>query len=107
MHIGKDYGLNLYKLELYKLCCTKDNDYEMDLVDELGWINDKEFCVWVPYYNINEFMDGLKKIFGYGIFDDGRFYANMQSDCVCIDLCDALGGYIDIETVFPKDKYKH
>lgn len=100
--MSKEYGL-----DLYKLCCTNDNDYESDMVDELGWINDKEFCVWVPYLYLEEFMDTLTKIFGYGIFDDGGFDANMQSDCVCIDLCKALDAYMDLEAVFPKDEYKH
>lgn len=100
--MNKSYGL-----DLYKLCCTNDNDYEFDMVDELGWINDKEFCVWVPYLYIKEFMDTLTKIFGYGIFDDGGFDGNMQSDCVCIDLCKALGNCIDLDVVFPKNQYKH
>lgn len=42
-----------------------------------------------------------------GMFDDGAFVANMQSDGVCIDLAEVLGGYLDIEAVFPKDKFKH
>lgn len=94
-------------LDLYKLCCTNDNDYESDMVDELGWINDKEFCVWVPYLYLEEFMDALTKIFGYRIFDDGGFDANMQADGVCIDLCKALDAYIDLEAVFPRDRYTH
>lgn len=75
-----------YELELYKLCCTNDNAYEDDLVDELGWINDEEFCVWVSYLYLKEFMDALRKLFGYGVFDDGGFSANMQADCMCIDI---------------------
>ena len=31
----------------------------------------------------------------------------IQADCVCIDLCEAIGNFIDIEEVFPKDKYEH
>lgn len=86
-------------LELYKLCCTDDNEYSDYFVDELGWINDTEFCVWVSYLYLKEFMEQLTKIFGDGIFDDGGFDANMQSDWACIDLCEAIGGCIDIETV--------
>lgn len=89
------------ELELYKLCCTGD------LVEEMGWISDTEFCVWVSYFCIQDFINGLQRIFGYGIFDDGGFDANMQVDGVCIDLCDAVGHCVDIKTVFPKDKYKH
>lgn len=94
-------------LELYKLCCTDDNEYSDCFVDELGWISDMEFCVWVSYLYLKEFMEHLTEIFGNGIFDDGGFNANMQEGCVCIDLCEAIGGCIDVETVFPKDKYQH
>lgn len=94
-------------LELYKLCCTDDNEYSDCFVDELGWISDTQFCVWVSYLYLKEFMEQLTKIFGNGIFDDGGFDANMQEGCVCIDLCEAIGCYIDVETVFPKDKYQH
>lgn len=96
-----------YELELYKLCCTDDNKYGTCTVDELGWINDNEFCVWVSYLYLKDFMDSLKVLLGYEIFDDGGFNANMQGDCVCIDLCEAIGSFVDIEEVFPKDKYKH
>lgn len=95
------------EVELYKLCCTDENEYSNYLVDELGWISDTEFCVWVSYLYLNEFVEYLTKIFGYGIFDDGGFNANMQTNGVCIDLCEAVGCCIDVETVFPKDKYKH
>lgn len=96
-----------YELELYKLCYTDDNEYGICIVDELGWISDNEFCVWVSYLYLKEFMNKLKELFGYGIFDDGGFDANIQTDCVCIDLCEAIGNFIDIEEVFPKDKYEH
>lgn len=94
-------------LELYKLCCTDDNEYSDCFVDELGWISDTEFCVWVSYLYLKEFMEKLTKIFGNGIFDDGGFDANMQESCVCIDLCEAVGSCIDIEIVFPKYEYQH
>lgn len=93
-------------LELYKLCCTKDNEYSDCFVDELGWISDTEFCVWVSYLYLKEFMEQLTKIFGNGIFDDGGFDANMQEDGVCIDLC-VLCDCTYIETIFPKEKYQH
>lgn len=96
------------ELKLYKLVCTEDNEFETNLADEFGWISDTEFCVWVSYDNLSDFMKGLSSIFGYGIFDDGGFDANMQSTGVCIDLCNALGGFIDdIESIFPKEKYPH
>lgn len=97
-----------YELQLFKLCCTSENEYEMNYVDELGWIDDKQFCVWVPYLFVQEFMEALKKIFGYGLFDDGGFDCNMQSDGICIVLNDVLSGYgIDFEEAFPKESYPH
>lgn len=97
-----------YELELYKLIIIPDEgDPDMCYVEELRWINDKQFCVWIDYLVLGEFICCLKDIFGLGIFDDGGFDANMQADCVCIDLCEVIGEYVDIESVFPKDKYKH
>lgn len=95
-----------YAIELYKLCCADKDEYE-DFVSEFGWINDEEFCVWVGYPRLKEFIDVLKEIFGYDLFDDGGFSANIQSDGVCIDLCQALNSFMDIETVFPKKEYRH
>lgn len=97
----KNYGLELYKI-------IKEGDsYGNSYVSEFGWISTGEFCVWVEYWSLNDFMEKLKEIFGYGMFDDGGFDANMQEDGVCIDLCEALGNYLDIEGVFPKDEYQH
>lgn len=97
----KNYGLELYKI-------IKEGDGDGDsYVSEFGWISTGEFCVWVDYWSLNDFMKKLKEIFGYGMFDDGGFDANMQEDGVCIDLCEALENYLNIEDVFPKDKYQH
>ena len=71
-----------YELELYKLCYTDDNEYGICIVDELGWISDNEFCVWVSYLYLKEFMNKLKELFGYGIFDDGGFDANTSGLCL-------------------------
>lgn len=101
--MSKNYGL-----ELHKLIITPDEeDLDISYVSEFGWVNNTEFLVWVDYIWFKDFMDKMIEIFGYGIFDDANFNANMQSDSVCIDLRDVLSGYIDIEEVFPKDKYKH
>lgn len=94
-------------LELYKLCCTDENEYNSHMVEELGWISDDEFCVWVPYLFLMEFIEKLTSIFSKNIFDDGGFDANMQSSGVCIDLNNAIGCYIDLEEIFPKEKYQH
>lgn len=91
-----------YELELYKLI-TDDNDY----VSELGWVSDNEFFVWVSYLELYDFMKELKRIFGYGLFDDGSFNVNMREDSVCINLCEAVGNYLDVKEVFSKDRYQH
>lgn len=98
---------NGFALKLYKLCCTEDNIYGECLVDELGWINDTQFCIWISYHYLDEFMKDIKNIFGIGLFDDGGFYANMRETSVCIDLCEVVGNYLDLEKVFPREKYKH
>lgn len=96
------------ELRLYKLVMSPyPEDLDTGYVSEMGWINDESFCVWIDYMWLEDFISDLKKIFGYGIFDDGGFTADMQSDGVCIDLCEALGEYIDLEDVFPKEDFKH
>lgn len=95
-------------LRLYKLITNPDDeDEDVSYVSEFGWVDDEQFIVWVDYLWIKEFIDGLKEIFGYGIFDDGGFNANVQSDGLAFDLCEAIGGYLDVEDVFPKEKYQH
>lgn len=97
-----------YGLELYKLIMTPDEeDLDFSYVSEFGWVNNEEFLVWVSFDWIKDFIERLTEIFGYGIFDDGNFNANIQSDTVCIVLNEVLDGYVDIEEVFPKDKYQH
>lgn len=99
-----------YGLALYKLIMEGGDDCGFQYVEEFGWISTGEFCVWVSYLWLNDFMTDLKRIFGNYIFDDGGFDANMQQDGVCINLCEALGNYLgidDIEEVFPKEKYQH
>jgi len=95
-----------YELELYRLCANNEGS-DSCYVAEMGWISDDEFCIWVPYMWVDDFMQEFKGIFGYEAFDDGGFDANMQSDGICIDLCKAVGGYMDIEKVFSKEKYQH
>ena len=93
-------------LELYKLLVTKDNEYETVLADEIRWISADELLVWIPYLWIKEFMDELVKMFGNSIFDDGSFDGNFQDGCICINLKRAIGECIDLESIFPKDKYQ-
>lgn len=108
MIIGSEKMSKNYGLEIYKLIVTPDEeDLDISYVSEFGWVSDTEFFIWVDYIWFKEFMDDIIRIFGYGIFDEGNFNANIQSDSVCIDLRSVLAGYVDIEEVFPKDKYKH
>jgi hypothetical protein len=91
-----------YELELFKIV-TEDETY----IEEFGWVSDTQFFVWIRYYDLDDFMARMKDIFGYSLFDDGGFDANMQYNGVCIDLCEMLGDYLDLEDVFPKGKYQH
>jgi hypothetical protein len=98
----KEERIMNYELELYKLL-TDDNNY----VDELGWVSEDKFFIWVSYLELYDFMKELTRIFSCGLFDDGSFNVNMREDCICIDLCEAVGNYLSVENVFPKDKYQH
>lgn len=97
------------ELELYKLLMTEDNEHETALAQEIRWAHTPEgdkLLVWINIIWIKEFIESLVKIFGNGIFDDGSFDGNFQEDCVCIDLEYAVGNCVDLEKIFPKDKYK-
>lgn len=95
------------EIELYKLLATEDNEYETVLVDELGWVSDDEFLVWVSYPRIKYFIRSLKELFN-SLFDDGGFEGNFQDDSVCLNLSEILDGYdIDLKKLFPIDRYKH
>jgi hypothetical protein len=94
------------ELELYKLIISPDND-DIQYVDEFGWIKD-EFVVWVSKWWWNEFITRLTQILGYSIFDDGGFDAKIQADGIYFTLSDVTDKYgIDLENVFPKEKYRH
>lgn len=95
------------ELKLYKLLVTDDNEYATPLVDEIRWVSEDELLIWVSYIWIKEFMDSLRAMFGYYIFDDGGFDGNFQENGICIDLIKVLDGYgIDFKSIFPPDKYK-
>ncbi len=93
------------ELELYKLC-VKPDDEDIRYVREMGWEN-SEFLVWISYVWLKDFMDRFKQIFGADIFAEGSFGGVFLEDCVCFDLCEAVGYAVDLENIFPKDKYKH
>lgn len=90
-----------HELELYKLIKNSG------LISEFGWITNKSCCAWIDYSDLDDFMGKAIEIFGYGMFDERGFNANMQADGVCIDLCEMLGDYLDIEVVFPREEYQH
>lgn len=97
-----------YGLELYKLITNPDGeDSDIHYVSEFGWINDNEFIVWIENIWFKDFMDELEQIFGYDIYDDGGIDATIMYNAACIDLCEVLSDYLNIEEVFPKDKYRH
>lgn len=92
-------------IELYKLCCRSNNYYGHCLVSESGWVSSAEFYVWIQYPYLYDFMGRLNEIFHHGLFDDNYFKATMLESGACIDLCEALGGYLDVEDLekaFPK-----
>lgn len=98
-----------YELELYKLIMQPDeDDPDISWVDEFGWICGEEFCVWVNLLFFKDFMERFKEIFGSEVLDEGGIHAKIQEDCVCFALEDIMEGYgVELENVFPKDKYKH
>ena len=97
-----------YELELYKLIIIPDeDDTDISYVDEFGWVNNEEFYIWVNFLHFNDFMDRLRDIFGCGIYGKYGIDVNIQDGSVCIDLQNVLGGYVNLENVFPKYKYNH
>lgn len=98
-----------YELELYKLIMQPDeDDPDVSWVDEFGWICEEEFCVWVNLLFFEDFMERFKDIFGSEVFDEGGIRSKIQEDCVCFALEDIMEWYgVELENVFPKDKYKH
>ena len=93
------------KFELYNLLATEDNEYGTALASEIRWQSDDSLLVWISYLWIEEFMDELVKLFGTEIFDYGGFDGNFQNEYVCIDLKKVIGFAVDLEEIFPKDKY--
>lgn len=78
-----------------------------DYVEEFGWASDYNLYVWVYYIYLDDFVKELTEIVGNGLFDDGGIKAVMQDNCLCIDVDELLGSYINVEEIFPKDKFQH
>ena len=91
------------ELKIYKLLVDKEHGF----AEEIGWINDEQLCVWLNYYDLEDFAVGLSRICGDGIFDDGGFNANLQDRYVCIDLCEVIGDCVNLKDIFPKEEYEH
>ncbi len=76
-----------------------------DFCNEYRWINDKEFCVWINYYNLQEFVDELNKIIGIEP-SNSECDAQLQDNCLCIVLNKSIinenCGY-DLEEIFSKE----
>lgn len=75
---------------------------------ELGWINDEQFCVWVPWVEVYNFLKDMRETFSFTIFDDGGTDANIQDGFICFDITDFLCwyGYL-VEDTYPKKDYQH
>lgn len=100
---GISEEVTLYKM----LMLSNENDLvENTLVEEFGWVEDK-FCVWIRHSALDEFIQYFIHEFGYCGLDEGGVDVKLQYECVVIDLCELLEDDVDIELVFPKDKYKH
>ena len=81
---------------------------ETEDIEEFGWINEDEFCVWVYYEFLKDFVENITDMFGFSVFDDGGFQANMQNTGVCINLEDITGtDDIDLKELFPIEKFRH
>lgn len=99
---GISEEVTLYKM----LMLSNENDLvENTLVEEFGWVEDK-FCVWIRHSALDEFIQYFIREFGYCGLDEGGVDVKLQYECVVIDLCELLED-VDIESVFPKEKYIH
>lgn len=72
--------------------------------EELRWINDNQFCAWVPWIEIYDFLNELKESFGSAIFDEPKeMNANIQERYICFDLTEMFSGRDGfIEDTYPK-----
>ena len=97
------------ELELYKLITKEDDSRIYKYLSNMGWVNKKEFCVWVFYSQLQEFITRLKEIFSATIlnFYDGGFEGKLQENCICINLSKVIGDCVDLEYVFPKEEYPY
>lgn len=97
----------LEEVALYKmLMLPNENDLEDTLVEEFAWVKD-EFCVWIRHSKLNDFIQYFIHEFGICRLDCIGIDARLQSEYVVFNLCELLGDKVDIEAVFPKEKYTY
>ena len=85
------------ELRLYKLIT------ESECVAGSEWIGD-EFSVRVQYIWLDEFIEKLTKIFDTGMFAEGGANATLFADYLCLDLCELVDAYVDLEEIFPRSE---
>ena len=84
------------EMELLKDVCTWK-------AEEYRWINDDKFCVWVHYFNIEEFMEELRTICDFDPYND-VLDAQIQDYCVCIELTARLFDKDELESAHLIDR---
>lgn len=97
----------LPEVEFYKMIMLPDGDMsDYTFVREFGWQQD-EFFIWISYSQLEDFIEYFVKTFGYCGLEYGGCTAILGVDYLVINMCELLGDEVNIESVFPKDKYKH
>lgn len=97
----------LPEVALYKmLMLPNENDFDDIIIDKFGWVKD-EFCVWIRHSMLDEFIQYLIHEFGYCGLDAGGMDVKLQDTYIVINLCELFGDTVNIESVFPKEKYTH
>ena len=95
------------EVEFYKMIMLPEEDEpEYTLCEEFGWVHD-EFLVWISYDQLQDFIEYFIKMFGCCGLDCCDCKADLGVSYVVIDMCKLLGDTVDIESVFPKDRYQH
>lgn len=76
-------------------------------IDEYGWINQKEFCVWIYYRDLPDVLEYLENVFGSDLLVNNHDYnAYLSKYYVCVNLT-SLFDYEELLEVFPYEKYQH
>lgn len=90
-------------LKLYKLLTDEDSP-----VCEFGWLSKNEFCVWIYFFALDNFMKEIQEIVGDYLGNDGGTDCTICGDTIVIDIYDALeANDIEVENVFPIDEFRH